>query len=74
MYSSVLVNRLRYFKEDGKGRKEMCKVIEDLMNEEKREIAINLNEQGLSVDQIASALKLTVAKVEEFINGEAVLT
>jgi len=51
----------------------MCKVIEDLMNEEKRKIAINLNEQGLSVDQIASALKLTVAKVEEFINGEAIL-
>lgn len=73
MYSSVLANRLRYFKEDEKGRKEMCKVIEDLMNEEKKEIAITMLEEGFPIEQIARLLRLTADKVEEFINGEKML-
>ena len=73
MYSSILADRLRYFKEDEKGRKEMCKVIEDLMNEEKREIAKEMLEDGVSFEKIARYLKTTPEKIKELVEEQGVL-
>jgi len=73
MNYSILADRVRYFKEDEEGVATMCKIIEDIVNEEKKATAIKLLEKGLSVEDIASVLRITVDKVEEFINGEVIL-
>ena len=57
MNYKVLAQRTRYFKEDKEGLESMCKVVEDMINEEVREsnieIAMRMLEDGkLSVEEI----------------------
>ena len=75
--------KTRYLKENPKGVKEMCKVMEDLREESfaegraegqeegRREqaqtAARNLSVQGLSVEQIAQAVGFRVEAVKEWL-------
>ena len=78
-----LEEKTRYLKENPKGVREMCKVMEDLREEsfaEGREegraegrkkqaqmTARNLSVQGLSAEQIAQAVGFSVDTVEEWL-------
>lgn len=79
MHYKVLADRVRYFKEDEKGVAVMCKAIEDMRLEERREaeketteeIARNmLKDNILSISKIAEYVKLTVEEVEQLAKQE----
>ena len=62
----VLRERVRYLKETEGGRKEMCEIMENLINEEKIELAKNAIAKGnLSVEEIADVLDLPLSLVRE---------
>ena len=62
----VLRDRVRYLKRTEGGRDEMCKIMENMINEEKIELAKDAIKRGsLTVEQIAETLKLPLAFVEE---------
>ena len=59
-------DKVRYFKEDEKGVAAMCKVMEDMRNDERIDGAKRLLEIGkLSIEEIASAMRLSVERVKE---------
>lgn len=59
-----LADKTRYFKEDEKGVAAMCKIMEDLIDNEKKESAIRLLANGkLSNKEIAEVLGLSVEVV-----------
>lgn len=66
MYFNILADKTRYFKEDEKGVADMCKIMEDLIEDEKKEIALNLLKDGkLEKEEIARVCNLTLEQVEE---------
>ena len=54
MYFEILADRARYFKENEKGVAEMCKVIEDVRNENTKQVMAN------NIQNLMKNLKLTV--------------
>lgn len=69
MNYEVLAERTRYFKEDKEGLESMCKVVEDMINEEVREsnieIAMRMLERGkMSIEEIAEDVGLSVEEVK----------
>lgn len=72
MNYKVLAERARYFKEDKEGLESMCKVVEDMINEELKEshvaIALQMVTDGkLSVDEAAKYFNLSVEEVKELL-------
>lgn len=72
MHYKILAERVKYFKEDEKGVKAMCKAVEELCNEEKRETRIDvakkmLADGALTVEKIAEYSGLTVNEVKELV-------
>lgn len=70
MNYKILAERTRYFKEDKEGLESMCKVVEDMINEEVREsnikIVMRMLERGkLSIEEIAEDVGLSVEEVKE---------
>lgn len=66
MNYKVLAERTRYFKEDKEGLESMCKVVEDMINEEVREIAMRMLERGkLSIEEIAEDVGLSAEEVKK---------
>ena len=66
MYYALLAKKVRFYKEDEKGVAIMCKAMEEMRNETKKIIAIELIKEGmLSLDRIAAVCKLTVEEVRE---------
>lgn len=66
MHFRILADKMRYFKENDKGVAAMCKIIEDLIDNEKKEIALKMLKDGkLLKEEIAEYLSLTLEKVEE---------
>ncbi len=64
MHYKILADRTRYFKEDEKGVAAMCKIMEELIDSDKRESALRLMKLGkLSNEEIANGLGLTVEVV-----------
>ena len=62
----VLRDRVRYLKQTEGGRDEMCKIMENMINEEKIELAKDAIKKGsLTLEQIAETLKLPLAFVQE---------
>lgn len=73
MHYKILAERVKYFKEDEKGVKAMCKAVEELCNEEKRETRIDvakkmLADGALTVEKIAEYSGLTVNEVKELVD------
>lgn len=68
MYYKILADRTRYYKEDEKGVVAMCKLVEDLINNEKKEIALKMLEDGkLKKEEIAKYFGLTLEQMEELV-------
>lgn len=70
MYFKVLADKTRYFKEDEKGVADMSKImddlIEDLIEDEKKEIALKmLQDRKLENGEIARYCSLTLEQVEQ---------
>ena len=71
MNYSVLADTARYYKEDKEGISTMCKVMEDMITDEKREIALRLIETGkLSLDEIANCSNLSLEEVKKLADEE----
>lgn len=65
MNYKLLADRTRYFKENEKGVATMCKIVEDLISEEKKEIALKMLRDGkLAKEEIANYFGLTLDEVE----------
>lgn len=64
MHYKILADKTRYFKEDAKGVAAMCKIMEELIDNEKKESAMRLLMNGkLSNKEIAEVLGLSVEVV-----------
>ena len=65
MHYRPLALQARYYKEDGKGVETMCRIMEELIDEEKTEMIIKMKRMGkLSAEDIAEITGFTVAEVE----------
>lgn len=65
MYYKVLAEQVRYYKEDAKGVEAMCKIMEDLIDQEKREMILKMKKSGkLSNEDIAEFTGFTIEEVE----------
>ena len=65
----VLAQRVRYFKEDTKGVTNMCRAIEEMREETKREQAIEIAQMLLKIgkmsyEEIALSVKLPVEEIK----------
>ena len=73
MQAGALADRVHEMKETEKGVEHMCKEMEQLYDElimdEKKETARNLKAMGLSIEQIAQALKVNVQLVQDWLSG-----
>ena len=83
MYSNVLSARVRQLKETEEGVKQMCKEFEEIYNEgeqsgflrgeqsgklkAKKETTLSLLEMGMSVEQIAQAVNLSIETIQDWI-------
>lgn len=66
MHYKLLADKIRYFKEDEKGVASMCKIMEDLIDNEKKESALRMLTDGeLSLEKIAKYSGLTLEQVKE---------
>ena len=64
MHYKILAEKTRYFKEDEKGVAAMCRIMDELIDKEKRESALRLLKIGkLSNEEIAEGLELTIEVV-----------
>lgn len=73
MHYKLLADRTRYFKENEKGVAAMCKIMEELIDNEKKEIALRMLEDGkVTKEEIAKYLGLTLVQVEELASSLAV--
>jgi hypothetical protein len=69
MYYPVLAERVRYFKEDVKGVDTMCKLMEDLFVEDRKEIAIKIIDSGkMTLKEIAECTGLSIDEVKALAN------
>lgn len=79
MNFDLMAERMRYLKENPKGVGSMCKAMEELRDEsyaegkldQKIEMARNLYEQGISIEQIAKASKVDVDTVKGWLTPKA---
>lgn len=61
----------RYYKEDEEGIFTMCKAMEDMITDEKKEIALRLIETGkLSLKEIADCSDLSLEEVQKLADEE----
>ncbi len=71
MYNSELIERFRHFKETEGGMSEICKLIEDRLNEEKiDDIKALLMLGKLTREEIANLLNVSIELVENVANGK----
>lgn len=69
MNYTELADRARYFKKDKEGRKIMSKIMEEIINHEKIEVAERMLERGkLTKEEIAEDLDLPLSVVENLAN------
>lgn len=66
MKYKVLAERVRYLKEDPKGVEKMCKLMEEIRMEERRDLARSfLTSEKLSNEEIAKYAKLPIEEIDE---------
>lgn len=81
MHYQILADRVRYFKEDVRGVTTMCKVMEEMRNQTKKETLIAaaidsakrmLSPGKMSYAEIAECSTLTVAEVKALAEAQPV--
>lgn len=73
MYYEPLARQVRYYKEDEKGVESMCRIMEELIDQEKKEMIIKMKQSGkLSNEDIADITGFTVKEVEAVFEGDIV--
>ena len=73
MINPILRERVRVLKETEGGREEVCQIMENLINEEKKELAKEAIKRGdLTHEQISVVLNLPLAFVEELARAQIV--
>lgn len=71
MHYLILADTARYYKEDKEGISTMCKAMEDMITDEKKQIALRLIETGkLSLDEIAECSDLSLEEVKKLVDEE----
>lgn len=71
MNYSVLADTVRYYKEDKEGISTMCKAMEDMITDEKKDIALRMLETGkLSLAEIAECSDLSLEEVKKLADEE----
>ncbi len=71
MYYKPLAEQVRYYKEDAEGVEAMCRIVEELIDSEKKEIALELLKLNkLSLEEIAKCSKLSLEEVERIAKDE----
>lgn len=69
MYYKILANRTRYYKEDEEGVSAMCRIMEELIDSEKREIVLRMLADGkLSCEKIAEYAGISIEVVNDLKN------
>lgn len=67
----VLADTARYYKEDKEGLSAMCKAVEDMITDEKKEIALRMIEKGkLPLEEIAEYSDLSLEEVQKLADEE----
>lgn len=79
MYYKSLAEQVRYYKEDAEGVEAMCRIVEDLVEKEKREekivMTVKMKRMGKwSNEDIAEITGFTVAEIEAFTEQNATVT
>ena len=70
MYYELLAEQVRYYKEDEEGVEAMCRIVEELIDGEKKEIALELLKLNkLSFDEVAKCSRLPFEEVEKIAEG-----
>ncbi len=65
MYFKILADKTRYFKEEKKGVSDMSKIVEDLITDDKKEIALKMLRDGkIGKEKIARYFGLTLKEIE----------
>lgn len=68
MKNKILADKVRYYKETPKGVSQMCQIMEDLIADEKVELALqNLEEVNVTEAQIEKIFKLTPEQVSKVL-------
>ena len=66
MNYQVLAKTARYYKDDKEGISTMSKIVEEMIKEEKKSIAIQILKLGkVTVDEVAKCVDLSVEEVKE---------
>ena len=72
MYYKVLADKARYLKENEEGMNKMKSASEELREEGREEVAMNLIDMGLmSFEKISEATGLPIEKIEELARNKA---
>lgn len=67
MYYSVLAKRADYLKNNEKGVRHMCQIMENIVADKVREIVLSLNANHVNIDVIATSTGLTKDQVRQII-------
>ena len=77
LHFPLLAERTRYLKENPKGVSEMCKVMEDMRNEERKENMIEVAKKllfdgTLTLEKIAACVDLSLDELKRLQAGQSV--
>jgi hypothetical protein len=67
MYYPELARRADYLKNNEKGVRHMCQIMENIVADKVRQIVLSLNANHVSIDIIAESTKLTEDQVKQII-------
>lgn len=65
MKIKLLADKARYFKETERGLNQMCRAVEELIQEEKEEIVTEMLKKGFDFQIIAEIVKLPIEKIKK---------
>jgi len=71
MYYKQLADRMRYFKESEEGVETMCKVIEDMRDDLRASIALEMIKDGVALEKVAQYSGLSLEKVRELASSKS---
>ena len=67
MFMNLMRGRALYYKEAEKGVKEMCQIMEDMLEEERMKLARRLYKEGVSPEVIARSCDKPLEHIKEWL-------